>query len=318
MSNTHRTHSTQPDRSNRPSREERQRNAQAKVAAQRAADRRRRRLRLTATSLGVVVAVFVSLIIVKVAGGGSKNSGGQNSGGQNSGLSAAATAQVVRDTTSVPASVLDSIGRGDVSNPPAAVSGAPALTSDGKPEVVYIGYDWCPYCAAQRWALVVALSRFGTFSGLGVTQSASDDVYPNTHTFTFSNAKYTSPYLAFAGVEMQDANRNPLQTPTAAQQHLLAVYDEPPYVPSSAAGGIPFVDLGGRYVVSGASFSPQTLAGQNWTQIAAALSDPSSPIAKGVNGSANVLTAALCNLTGQQPSDVCSSKAVTEAKGALK
>lgn len=310
MSSTRRIQPTQPTR---PTREERPRTTQAKVATQRAAERRRHRLRLTATSLAVVVAVFVSLILIKVAGGGSKSSGAQSSA-----VSAAATARVIQSATHVPASVLDAIGRGDVSNPPTAIAGAPGLTGDGKPEVVYLGYDWCPYCAAQRWALVVALSRFGTFSGLGLTQSASDDVYANTNTFTFSNVKYTSPYLSFSPVEMQDAQHNPLQTPTAEQQHLLAVYDEPPYVSSKAAGGIPFVDLGGKYLVNGASYSPQVLGGQSWTQIASALSDPSSPIAKGVNGSANALTAALCNLTGQQPSNVCSSKAVTEAEGALK
>ena len=301
-------------RSTRSTREERLRKAQAKIAVQRAAERRRRRLLLASVTVVVVLAVFLSLILVKVAGGGSKSSGGSSA----SGLSAAATAQVVETTTHVPDSVLNAIGRGTTSNPLSSLSDAPALTSDGKPEVVYIGYEWCPYCAAQRWALVVALSRFGTFSGLGLTQSASDDVYASTHTLTFANVKYSSPYLAFTAVEMQDANRNPLQTPTAEQQHLLAVYDEPPYVSANAAGGIPFVDLGGKYVINGSSYSPQVLAGLNWSQIAAALSDPNSAVAKGVNGSANVLTAALCNLTGQQPSSVCSSKAVTDAKGALK
>ncbi len=311
MSSTRSTHSPRPHRTTR---EERMRKAQAKIAAQRAAERRRRRrLLLAAASLVGVVAVFVSLILVKTAGGGS-----QSSGTHTAELSAAATAKVVDDATNVPASVLDAVGRGTAANPPVGISGAPALTSAGKPELVYIGYDWCPYCAAQRWALVVALSRFGTFNGLGLTQSASDDVYPSTNTFTFATMKYSSPYLAFSAVEMQDANRKPLQAPTAEQQHLLAVYDEPPYVPAAAAGGIPFLDFGGKYVLNGSSFDPQSLSGKSWTQIAAVLSDPSSSIAKGVNGSANVLTAALCTLTGQQPSGVCSSKAVTEAKGALK
>lgn len=301
-------------RSTRATREERLRKAQAKIAAQRAAERRRRRMLLASVTVVVVLAVFLSLILVKVAGGGSRASGDT----QTAGLSAAATAQVVEAATHVPDSVLNAVGRGTASNPPATISGAPALTSDGKPEIVYIGYDWCPYCAAQRWALVVALSRFGTFSGLGLTQSASNDVYADTRTFTFSNVKYSSSYLAFTAVEMQDANRNPLQTPTAEQQQLLAVYDEPPYVSANAAGGIPFVDFGGKYVNNGSSYSPQVLVGKSWSQIATALSDPNSAIAQGVNGSANVITAAFCNLTGQQPSSVCSSKAVTEAKGMLK
>ena len=36
-----------------------------------------------------------------------------------------------------------------------------------------MGAEYCPYCAAQRWAMIVALSRFGTFSGLTTVHSAS-------------------------------------------------------------------------------------------------------------------------------------------------
>ena len=64
----------------------------------------------------------------------------------------------------VPASVLAQVGIG-ASSPQALkpVTG-PALTSGGKPEMLYIGAEWCPYCAAERWAMAVALRRFGTFS----------------------------------------------------------------------------------------------------------------------------------------------------------
>ncbi|MBS2964000.1 DUF929 family protein [Actinocrinis puniceicyclus] len=302
--------STRPTRTTR---EERLRKAQAKIAAQREAERRRRRLWLAAGSLLAVVAVFAALVIAKAAGGSHTASTTQSSG-----LSAADTARVVQSATTVPGPVLDTIGRGTVSNGPAAIAGAPALASGGKPEVLYIGEEWCPYCAAQRWAIVVALSRFGTFSGLGLTQSAGDDVYPNTHTFSFAKTTYSSPYLSFSAVETQDADKKPLQTMTAEQQRLISVYDSPPYVPSSAAGGIPFLDLGGKFMISGASYSPQTLAGKSWSQIASALSDPSSAEAQGIDGSANALTAALCTLTRQQPANVCSAKGVTEAKGALK
>lgn len=287
--------------------------AQAKIAAQRAAQaQRRRRMMLASGSIAAIVALFATLIIIKAATGTHH----QGAGATASAVPSSVTTQVVGAATHVPASVLDSVGRGAVTNPPTHITGADALTADGKPQVVYLGYEWCPYCAAQRWALVVALSRFGTFTGLGLTQSAADDVYPSTHTFTFVHAAYTSSYLSFSATEMQDANRNPLQTPTAAEQHLIDVYDQPPY--TSSTGGLPFLDLGGRYLVSGASYNPRTLAGQNWTQIAAALTDPSSPDAQAIDGSANALTAALCTLTGNQPAAVCSSTAVTTAKGTLK
>ncbi len=34
----------------------------------------------------------------------------------------------------------------------------------GKPEVLFVGAEFCPFCAAERWPLIVALSRFGHFS----------------------------------------------------------------------------------------------------------------------------------------------------------
>ena len=68
---------------------------------------------------------------------------------------------------------------------------------------------------------------------------------------------------------------------------------------------------------SGASFDPQLLAGMSHRQIAAALSDPTSPVAKAVDGSANVLTAALCEVTGQQPTAVCTAPGVAAAAKTL-
>jgi hypothetical protein len=296
-----------------PAHLERLRAANAKVAAQRAAAQRRRHVRLAAASVAAVVAVFAGLIVAKAVGGAARHTVAAAKV-----QPAGVTAQVAAAATSVPAAVLDSMGHGAVGNPPARITGAPALTSAGKPDVVFLSYEWCPFCAAQRWPLVVALSRFGSFRGLGLAQSAADDVYPSTHTFTFTHATYTSPYLAFTPVELQDQNRNPLQRPTAAEQQLLADFDGPPYVPASAAGGIPFLDLGGRFLLSGASYNPQALAGLDWNRIAAALSNPTSPVAQAVDGSANTLTAALCVMTGDQPAAVCTSSAVAAAKGALK
>jgi hypothetical protein len=53
---------------------------------------------------------------------------------------------------------------------PTPVSGPP-LTENGKPEVLYVATEFCPYCVAENWALIVALSRFGSFSGLSTSRS---------------------------------------------------------------------------------------------------------------------------------------------------
>ena len=198
----------------------------------------------------------------------------------------------------------NAVGAGSVTRPPAAVSGAP-LTSGGKPEVFYIGAEFCPYCALEQWGLVVALSRFGTFAGLRTVHSSSTDVYPNTPTWTFYGSSYTSRYLTFTAVEqasnVPDASAPlgyvPLQSPTAGQQALLRKYDP--------ERSIPFVDIGNKYVISGASASPQVLADKSWAQIASSLHDPSSPVAQAVNGTANYITAAICKVTNNQPVTAC-------------
>ena len=61
--------------------------------------------------------------------------------------------------------------------------------------ILFVGAEFCPYCAAQRWPLIIALSRFGTFSGLQTTTSSSSIEYPNTITFTFRSATFTSQYI---------------------------------------------------------------------------------------------------------------------------
>ena len=59
------------------------------------------------------------------------------------------------------------------------------------------------------------------------------------------------------------------------------------------------------------------LEGKSRAEIAAALSDPTSDIAKAVVGNANVLTAAICEATGNKPSDVCTSAGVKAGAVAL-
>jgi len=233
------------------------------------------------------------------------------------------SAKVIAAVTSVPASALDTVGAGQGVSPPTAIaSGAPEVTSGGKPEVLYIGAEYCPYCAAQRWPVVVALSRFGTFSGLGLTTSSSTDVFPSTPTLTFHGSTYASDVIAFSGVETNTnqlaatgTGYEALDTLTPEQQQLLQTYDAPPY--TSPAGSIPFLLIGNRYVITGSSFHPDVLQGKTWRQIASALSDPSSPIAKNVLGSANMMTAAICELTGGQPSNVCTAPGVTAAAATL-
>jgi Domain of unknown function (DUF929) len=212
--------------------------------------------------------------------------------------------------------VSNQVGGGPATLPKAI--DAPALTKDGKPLVLYMGAEYCPFCATERWAMVLALSRFGTFTDLGQTSSSTADVYPGTPTFSFHDAKYSSPYLAFQGVELDTNQLNSqgtayttLDKPTAAQQALMTKYDAAPYVSSSTPGTIPFIDIGGKYLVSGATYSAALLQGKTADQIAALLSDPTNPTTQGIVGAANSITAAICKVTGNQPTSVCSQPAIT-------
>ena len=277
----------------------RQQNAREKIAAQRAAEQRAQRRRQTLIAGGsvlAVLAVVAVLIGVKLA-----SSGG--SGGSGNGTSQPA---VVSAVTSVPAATTDAVGKG-TSNPKMLVplSGAPALTSAGKPEVLYMGAEYCPFCATERWAMLNAMSRFGTFSNIRFIHSAADDTPASVPTLTFYQSGYSSKYVTFTPVEMQKIDRSALQNPTSAQKALLNKYDAPPYV--QGAGSIPFLDFGGRYVASGASYDYNVLSGKTYAQIAAAMKDPSTDIAKGALGTANQMTAAICKLTGNQPATACTA-----------
>jgi thiol-disulfide isomerase/thioredoxin len=178
----------------------------------------------------------------------------------------------------------------------------PALVSGGKPEMLYIGAEWCPYCAAERWAMAVALSRFGSFTTLNGVHSSPTDVYPNTATLTFAGSTYTSTYLVFTPVETEDVNHNVLQAPTAAQKALWAKYQPP-------GDSFPFIDIGNRFVAA-TTYNPQVLQGLSWSQIAADLHNPSSPVAQGAVGSANLITAAICKVTGNAPASVCTASPI--------
>jgi hypothetical protein len=264
----------------------------------------------------VVLLALTTLIVIKVAGGGAKSNDNASPAPSSAALSQATLVAL----TGVPAGVLDQVGTGSATNLPKKITGQTVLTEGGKPLVVYIGAEYCPFCAAQRWPLVVALSRFGTFTNLTKTHSGSDDVFPDTPTVSFHGATYTSQYLVFQGVETATNQRKgnsyaPLDTLTAQQQNLLATYDAPPYVATDAKGSIPFLDFANQNLVTGASLDPKLLAGKSVDEVAAALADPSTPIAKAVGGAANAFTATLCKLTGNQPAAVCGSAAVTAYNG---
>jgi Domain of unknown function (DUF929) len=287
---------------------ERNRNqsARERIAAQQEAARRaeaRRRALLAGGAVVVVLVVVLVIVLVKVLGKpASTPRAGPASG-------SALPASVQSDITSVPASTLAAVGAGAASTAAIKAVTGPALTSGGKPEMLYIGAEWCPFCGAMRWAMATALGRFGSFSTLGGIHSSSTDVDPSTPSLTFYKSTYTSSYLEFTPVENQDVNRNQLQAVTSAQQALWTKYAPP-------GTGYPFIDIGNRYIV-GVTFDPKVLQGLSWSQVASDLHSSSSPVAQGAVGSANLMTAAICKITGNAPASVCTAAPVAALEGRL-
>ncbi len=175
---------------------------------------------------------------------------------------------------------------GPYANPPKVVN-KPPLIFNGKPEILYVGGDFCPYCAISRWGLIIALMRFGNFTNLTYMESSPTDIYPSTPTFSFSNSSYRSSLVHFDGIEVSDRNQQPLPNVnfTDTEQFIYGRY---------ASGGIPFVDFANNSVQNGASVTPQVLHGRNWNQILANLTSQNSAIAQSVIGDANLFTAYIC------------------------
>jgi hypothetical protein len=231
------------------------------------------------------------------------------------------TARLITEVTTVPQATLNTAAKGAMMTglPPSKVTGSP-LTVAGKPELFYDSVQYCPYCAAQNWPLIVALSRFGTFTGLTPIRSTawSDGIanIPPLDTWSFYHSTYTSRYLAFVPVEERSnelitPKANPanggsyrvLQKLTPAQLALVRKYE--------SRKQVPFLDFGNKLVLAGALYPPQDLLGVGgkspltWSQIAASLRDPNSQAGESIRNAAVFLTADLCVLTGNQPRSVC-------------
>jgi Domain of unknown function (DUF929) len=242
---------------------------------------------------------------------------------QRSDGSTPAPAQIAQLVTNVPASTLNQVGAGHISGPQAfsVVKLHRQLRSHGKPELLTMNLAWCPHCAANSWALAVALSRFGTLTGLrtintgtyycSLTHSSCtltpSPCYPNTHGLSFLDAGYHSPYLHFAAVVLEDVRGHRLEQPTRSEGAVINGFDPQGGTPAVAVGGFGFVNSG---------YDPVALVHKTWTQIAGRLADPHSPIAQHIDGLANLFTAAICKATGGLPAAVCKSRGVSVAGAA--
>jgi hypothetical protein len=269
--------------------------ARQRIAAQRAAHQRaqaRRRWLVSIAAVGAVLAIVVGLVAIKLA-----------SGTTAAASEAPAPQNVVSQVTTVPAAVLARVRGGAVTPIQTVKAPGPVLSIAGKPAIVFVSEESCPFCAAERWPLAVALSHFGTWSHLGATRSSATDIFPNTATLSFRTASYHSSHLTLRTTELTDNRGHRLQPLTPLDTALIHGYDVPPYVNSAdQSGAVPFLDIGNRYILAGAQYNPQILAGLSQAQIASQLRNPASPVAKAIDGSADTIIAAVNNVLHHQAS----------------
>ncbi|MEM0272720.1 MAG: DUF929 family protein [Thermoprotei archaeon] len=180
--------------------------------------------------------------------------------------------------------------------------------SGGKPIIVFIGAEYCPFCAATRWPLILALLRFGNFSGLEYMVSAPpvNETYYNVPTFTFLHAYYTSPYIVFQAYEVQNRNYGLIAEPPSNYSQVWSQF----------GNGYPFIDFANSFVLPSSPFVPQTWHNYNWTQIAGFIESNTS-IGVGIREYTNAITAVICKLDGNMPAGVCNQQPIPTLEGEL-
>ena len=276
-------------------------------------------------SVLLVIVVITVLVVVKLT-----STGGPTAGSHQAVRPASST--LVHELSTVPASVFDTVGVGIPSrfsgSAPIVISGQPALTLNGRaPTMMYFGAEYCPFCAAERWGMAVALARFGTWSGLDTTASGLQD--GDFSTLSFRDAKLTSRYINFVPIETctnvidPDATGcngyKPLQQPSRSEQAALDKYAGPAFVPGDTQGiSFPYIDVDNKVLFSGSTYQPTVLTGLSQAQIASGFTDPNNTVTQSIVGTSNYIAASICAATKGAPADVCDSPGVQKARTALR
>ena len=182
------------------------------------------------------------------------------------------------------------------------ITDQPLKRESDKSLVFFMGAGFCPFCAAERWAIVNALKNFGTWEGLVDDKSAGhDEKYLNIPTMNFARAKYTSDFVEFAGKETADRNFEPLQELDDKDYEILDTYN-PDQI-------IPFLLIDGQFMQVGAGYSPQLLEGMDHAKVKAELENPNSQVGKAMRAEIDNITALICKSIGGK-SAACNSENV--------
>jgi thiol-disulfide isomerase/thioredoxin len=173
----------------------------------------------------------------------------------------------------------------------------------GKLTLFFMGAEYCPYCAAERWAIVRSLQKFGQWEGLKQTISAArDQPFLNLPTYDFTKATYNSPHIEFVAREIKDREFKSLQKLLKTEEKTVRKYDP--------KMDIPFLLVGGRFMQIGSGFPPKIFIGHTFRQTETELKKTESEIRKTIDEEANVISALLC-LSGLPP-ELCKETGTAE------
>jgi hypothetical protein len=177
------------------------------------------------------------------------------------------------------------------------------MKRSGKLFVLFIGAEYCPFSAAERWAIVRALQKFGQWSGLKQTMSAArDEPFLNLPTYNFTEATYTSSHIEFVARELKNREFKPLQKLLKTEERIFRKYN-----PEKE---IPFLLVGGRFVQIGAGFTPKIFIGHTFRQTETELKKIESEIRKTIDAEGNIIAALLCH--AGLPPELCKETGVAE------
>lgn len=220
----------------------------------------------------------------------------------------------------------------------AVVSAAPLLLVNGKPSVIYLGAISCVYCGENRWAMALALSRFGEFQQLFKGYSALQDAdvptiywapahYNATQYVGYGNF-YSSNRINFLSIEYSSPITQGFNmgTLTYFQQEAVAaanpIYGNATQIIINLNNyrGTPYT-IWGKFSVPGADASNFGDANPNATtslpmasltheQILSMLARPSSPFAWNEYAAADFYISLLC-ASMATPAPVCSLPSIS-------
>jgi hypothetical protein len=168
-----------------------------------------------------------------------------------------------------------------------------------KVRVFFLGAQYWPFCAAERWALVSALERFGTLTGYTPeTHAPGLAGFRLVPTYDLRTAVYTSAYLAYSDKEIFDKDNTPLDTFDNDEQSIVDQFN-----PQAT---FPFLIINGQYAQFDSGYSPGLIDGMDFATLRSQLdAGEQNDATNAINAEADLITKYLCHSTGGEPATTC-------------